>query len=173
MTAAQKREAARRQDPKPASLSIKSGLSPSRKGVSRKTSSLFVRMGELVGKRMSSQADVLTVVLSGLPAKGVYRFADAYGIDPSIVAPSSTLRRRATKDEALTVDESERLMRIVRVTSLAESLYEDDDRAKQWLATAAAFVPGREPISPLELAATESGARIVEEVIQRVAHGMP
>ena len=133
---------------------------------------MYVRMGELVGQTIRSETDVLGVVRKGLPASAVFGFAREFTLDPELVAPSSTLRRRAGKNEALTVEESERLMRIARVTSLAEALYNDEERAKRWLGKPGAFVPGEPAISPLALAATEAGARIVESVIQRVAYGM-
>jgi putative toxin-antitoxin system antitoxin component (TIGR02293 family) len=133
---------------------------------------MYVRMGELVGQTIHSETDVLGVVRKGLPASAVFGFAREFTLDPELVAPASTLRRRAGKNEALTVEESERMMRIARVTSLAEALYDDEVRAKQWLGKPGAFVPGEAPISPLALAATEAGARIVESVIQRVAYGM-
>lgn len=133
---------------------------------------MYARMGELVGQRIRSETDVLGVVRKGLPASAVFEFTREFTLDPALVAASSTLRRRASKNEALTVEESERLMRIARVTSLAEALYDDETRAKRWLEKPGAFVPGEPPISPLALAATEAGARIVESVIQRVAYGM-
>lgn len=133
---------------------------------------MYARMGELVGQTIRSETDVLGVVRKGLPASAVFGFAREFTLDPELVAPSSTLRRRAGKNEALTVEESERLMRIARVTSLAEALYNDEERAKRWLGKPGAFVPGEPAISPLALAATEAGARIVESVIQRVAYGM-
>lgn len=133
---------------------------------------MYARMGELVGERIRSETDVLGIVRKGLPAAAVFGFAREFTLDPALVAASSTLRRRASKNEALTVEESERLMRIARVTSLAEALYDDEARAKRWLEKPGAFVPGEPPITPLALAATEAGARIVESVIQRVAYGM-
>jgi len=143
---------------------------PSKARASRPT--VYVRMGELVGQTIRSETDVLGVVRKGLPASAVFSFAREFTLDPELVAPASTLRRRAGKNEALTVEESERLMRIARVTSLAEALYDDEVLAKRWLSKPGAFVPGAAPISPLALAATEAGARIVESVIQRVAYGM-
>lgn len=139
-------------------------------GAARPT--MYARMGELVGQRICSETDVLGIVRKGLPASAVFGFAREFMLDPALVAASSTLRRRASKNEALTVEESERLMRIARVTALAEALYDDEARAKRWLEKPGVFVPGEPPIAPLALAATEAGARIVEAVIQRVAYGM-
>ncbi|MBI2396205.1 MAG: DUF2384 domain-containing protein [Xanthomonadales bacterium] len=64
-------------------------------------------------------------------------------------------------------------MRLARISSRAEGLFGDPARARAWLLTPKVLVAGEPPISPLALAATESGARIVESTLLRVEHGMP
>lgn len=132
----------------------------------------YQRMGQLIGRKIESEADVLALVRKGLTAKSAMGFAERRVVDPKLIAPESTLRRRVENNQLLTVDESERMMRLARITSLAEALYGDEAKAKAWLGTAARFVSDADPISPLELSVTESGARIVESIILRVEHGM-
>ena len=132
----------------------------------------YLRMGELVGEKIESESDVLALVRKGLPARSVLGFPDRRVLDLKLIAPESTLRRRVENRQSLTVDESERMMRLARITSLAEGLFGDEARAKAWLSKSEQFVPGDARVSPLELATTESGARIVEAIILRVEHGM-
>ncbi len=132
----------------------------------------YLRMGQLVGQKIESESDVLALVLKGLPARSVLGFPDKRVLDLKLIAPESTLRRRVENNQSLTVDESERVMRFARITSLAEGLFGSEARAKTWLSTPGRFVTGTDPLSPLELATTESGARIVESIILRVEHGM-
>lgn len=132
----------------------------------------YLRMGQLVGQKIESESDVLALVRKGLPARSVLGFPDKRVLDLKLIAPESTLRRRIENNQSLTVDESERVMRFARITSLAEGLFGSEARAKTWLSTPGRFVTGTDPLSPLELATTESGARIVESIILRVEHGM-
>ena len=58
------------------------------------------------------------------------------------------------------------------MASLAENLFGDAKRAHQWLRTAATYLPDADPISPINLAATDAGARLVESVLLKVEHGL-
>jgi putative toxin-antitoxin system antitoxin component (TIGR02293 family) len=135
--------------------------------------STYARMGQLVGQKIESESDVLALVRKGLPARSVLGFPDKRVLDLKLIAPESTLRRRVENNQSLTIDESERMMRLARITSLSEGLFGDEAMAKAWLSKPGRFVAGSDPISPLELATTESGARIIESVLLRVEHGMP
>ena len=54
----------------------------------------YVRMGQLVGRKIESEADVLALVRKGLPARAALGFAEKRVVDPKLIAPESTLRRR-------------------------------------------------------------------------------
>jgi len=138
-----------------------------------KLASTYLRMGQLIGRKIESEADVLALVRKGLPARAAVGFAEKRVVDLKLIAPESTLRRRVYHNQLLTVDESERMMRLARITSLAESLFGDEATASNWLVTPRSLLPEEKSISPLALAITESGARIVESVLLRVEHGMP
>lgn len=133
----------------------------------------YLRMGQMVGRKIESEADVLLAVRKGLSARAAVGFAEGRSVDLKLIAPDSTLRRRVENNQLLTVDESERMMRLARISSRAEGLFGDPARARAWLLTPKVLVAGEPPISPLALAATESGARIVESTLLRVEHGMP
>ena len=115
-----------------------------------------------------------SVVLDGLPASVVKRIGTFLGIRPtkvgSIVKISEkTLDRRLKSGRRLKPDESERMVRLMRVISLAVSALESEDNARQWLQRPLRELKGQ---TPLQLAATEPGSREVERVLGRIEHGI-
>jgi putative toxin-antitoxin system antitoxin component (TIGR02293 family) len=86
-----------------------------------------------------------------------------------IVAPRRTLARRKEKNERLTVAESDRVLRMKRVVLEAERVFGEPARAHRWLRKPSRALNGA---VPLELLETEEGARIVENEIGIIDHGM-
>lgn len=86
----------------------------------------------------------------------------------SFIVPRRTLVHRKSRREALTHDESDRAVRIARITSLAEEVFGDDAKAGRWLRKAKVRFEGR---SPLEMLRTETGARLVEEMLLQLDYG--
>ena len=97
---------------------------------------------------------------TGLPME---RLAISIGISPR------TLTRRK-RENKLTPSESDRLVSISRLLAQAIELFEGDkEKAFRW------FVQSNRALgklSPLEMAATETGAREVENLIGRLEHGV-
>jgi putative toxin-antitoxin system antitoxin component (TIGR02293 family) len=86
----------------------------------------------------------------------------------SVIIPARTLQHRRSRNERLTIEESDRVIRALRVLSAAEGVYESRERALQWLRRANARLDGRTPISLLK---TDTGARIVEELLGQIDEG--
>jgi putative toxin-antitoxin system antitoxin component (TIGR02293 family) len=86
----------------------------------------------------------------------------------SFIIPRRTLLHRKTRRESLTHDESDRAVRIARITSLAEEVFGDDAKASRWLRKAKSRFEGR---SPLEMLRSEAGARLVEEMLLQLDYG--
>jgi putative toxin-antitoxin system antitoxin component (TIGR02293 family) len=87
----------------------------------------------------------------------------------SLVIPRRTLAHRKAKKERLSVDESDRAVRIARVTSLAEEILGDSEKAFRWLRKPKMRFNGRSPMSML---LTESGTRLVEDLLYGFYYGM-
>jgi putative toxin-antitoxin system antitoxin component (TIGR02293 family) len=87
----------------------------------------------------------------------------------ALVVPRRTLTHRRARQEALSRDESDRAVRLARTTALAEQVFGESDRSWRWLRAPKRQFRGR---SPLQLLATEAGARLVEELLHRVDEGM-
>jgi putative toxin-antitoxin system antitoxin component (TIGR02293 family) len=103
-------------------------------------------------------ASVKSLSNNGLSDDEVYRY----------IVPRRTLVHRKNRHELLTHDESDRAVRIARITSLAEEVFGDDTKASRWLRKAKARFEGR---PPLELLRTEAGARLVEEMLLQLDYG--
>lgn len=89
-------------------------------------------------------------------------------VDAAII-PLRTLQHRRSRREKLTVEESDRVLRVIRVISLAESVYDSRERALAWLRASNPRLTGRAPLSLLN---TDTGARIVEEMLVQIDEGM-
>ena len=68
----------------------------------------------------------------------------------------------------MTIEESDRVLRVIRALSLAGSVYGSRDRGLGWLRRP----HPREGRAPLSLLRTETGSRIVEELLIQIDEGM-
>ncbi len=97
---------------------------------------------------------------TGLPLE---RLAISIGVSPR------TLSRRK-KEKKLTAAESDRLVSVSRLLTQAVELFEGDkEKAFRWFVQANRGLGG---LTPLEMAATETGTREVENLIGRLEHGV-
>ena len=87
----------------------------------------------------------------------------------AIIIPLRTLQHRRSRREKLTVEESDRVLRVIRILSLAECVYGSREQALAWLRKPHARLNGRAPLSLLN---TDIGSRIVEELLVQVDEGM-
>jgi putative toxin-antitoxin system antitoxin component (TIGR02293 family) len=79
-----------------------------------------------------------------------------------------TLVRRK-KESRLQASESDRLFRLARVAALAVDVLEGEEKARRWLHKPNRALGGAVPLS---LLSTDIGARQVEELLQRIDHGL-
>jgi putative toxin-antitoxin system antitoxin component (TIGR02293 family) len=84
------------------------------------------------------------------------------------VIPQRTRRHRAETNQRLTVDESDRAVRRARVQTLAEEALGDNDKANLWLRRPLTELRGK---SPLVIARTEAGARVIETILGKIVWG--
>lgn len=87
--------------------------------------------------------------------------------DLMMVSPRTLDRRK--KEDSLPPDESERGYRIARLTDRAYQVFEDPDKVARWFSEPN-YVLGNK--KPLDLAKTEPGARLVEQLLGRIEHGI-
>ncbi|WP_292163865.1 antitoxin Xre/MbcA/ParS toxin-binding domain-containing protein [Mesorhizobium sp.] len=125
----------------------------------------------VLGAIVRSQADLALAVRNRLPLATLKGLTLAGLSDQEIekfVIPQRTRRHRAEKHQPLTIDESDRAVRLLRVQSLAEDTFGDNDKANRWLRRPLTELGGE---TPLEVAQTEAGARVIETILGKVAWG--
>ncbi|MGD0631314.1 MAG: antitoxin Xre/MbcA/ParS toxin-binding domain-containing protein [Terracidiphilus sp.] len=119
----------------------------------------------------ATEAAVLEIVEGQLDPSIVQRLSDM-GLSRdevhAVIIPARTLQHRRSRNERLTIEESDRAIRAIRVFSAAEGVYESRERALQWLRRPHPRLSGRTPISLLK---TDTGARIVEELLGQIDEG--
>ncbi|WP_346294957.1 DUF2384 domain-containing protein [Rhodopseudomonas sp. P1] len=124
----------------------------------------------VLGATVRSQADLAMVVRNRLPLAALQGLSRAGLSDQEIerfVIPQRTRRHRAERNQPLTIDESDRAVRLLRIQSLAEDTF-DVDKASLWLRRPLAELNGE---TPLTVAQTEAGARLIEMVLGKIAWG--
>ena len=82
-----------------------------------------------------------------------------------IVSPATYKRNRILSPAA-----SERAERLARITALAQQALGDADEAREWLTTPHALLSYR---TPIETAATDLGARLVERILHNIEYALP
>lgn len=116
--------------------------------------------------------DLIELVRQGLPiqavdalvARGYLTLAEL----DHIVMPRKTLYHRR-KLGRLTAGQSDRLLRVARSLALAEETFANRDKAHAWLRRPTRPLAGERPLDLLD---TEEGARVVEQLLGRIAHGI-
>lgn len=86
----------------------------------------------------------------------------------SFIIPARTWRHRQIKKEPLTVEESDRAVRLARLQASAEDVFGDAEKANSWLREHLNVLGDK---TPLEVAQTESGARLIEQVLAKIDWG--
>ncbi len=130
--------------------------------------------GEKIFKRaLAEQHDMQKVVRKGLPFAALETFVSTMGIPMAEVievlgVAARTLARRKDR-RILTPAESDRLYRLARVACMAIQVLGSPEKAKHWLERSNRALGGETPLSCLD---TDIGARQVEAVLGRIAHGV-
>ena len=129
--------------------------------------------GESVTGPLHNERDLVRLVRRGVPTQAVDHFLTAArlpfnALDPQILN-RRTFRRRQKSAQPLDQAESDRLLRVVGVVAAAEEVFGDSDKAHIWLHRANRVLDGE---TPLAMADTDQGARAVEALLGRIAHGI-
>jgi len=141
---------------------------------SESTLSADLGLSKLLGKQVTSSMQLVNFIERGFSFHTLERFhretglpmerlATAIGISPR------TLSRRK-KEKKLSSSESDRLVSISRLFASTVELFEGNkEKGYQWFLNQNRALGN---LSPLEMAATETGSREVENLIGRLEHGV-
>jgi len=127
----------------------------------------------LVAKN-TPQKDLIQHIKNGLAFSALESLSSATGqtiseLAPHVGIPLRTLARRKSAGK-LSMEESERVVRLARLYEKAAELFAGDAAgARQWMSLPKKALGGD---TPLQYAGTEIGAREVENLIGRLEHGV-
>lgn len=128
--------------------------------------------GKLGIPRIRSDHDLAAHVEKRLPAttiqslvRGGLSDAEVY----QLIVPRRTLAHRMARHQSLSREESDKAVRVARLTAMAEQVFGEPDRAWRWLRKPKGRFDGK---SPLGMLATEAGARLVEDTIAQIDDGI-
>jgi putative toxin-antitoxin system antitoxin component (TIGR02293 family) len=134
---------------------------------------VFRKLGgrNVLRERVTSEADLARLVHSRIPLRALI-YVKRGGFSEQeigrLIIPERTQRHRKAKRQPLTVAESDRVVRLMRIQALAEDVFGDAEKANRWLRENLTILDGK---PPLEVARTESGARVVEQILAKIDWG--
>ena len=134
---------------------------------------LYSLMGGKLGvPRIRSDEDLASLVQKQLPATAVRALVRGGLSDAEVyqlIVPRRTLAHRMAKHQPLSKEESDKAVRVARITAMAEQVFGEPERAWRWLRKPKQRFDRK---TPLEMLATDAGARLVEEMIVQIDYGM-
>lgn len=120
---------------------------------------------------VNSEVEMLDVLNAGLPVATLKVMEERGIVDDAemktFIAPRTLARRKST--ERLSPEESDIVARLARIHDFALEVFGNHEKARKWLRTPNRALKGHRP---LELLRTDYGARIVESILGRIAHGI-
>src|SRR5438477_12038964 len=127
----------------------------------------------VLGVKPRSALDWIGMIREGIPAAAVESILNVVGLSQSELAralgiPERTLARRK-REGVLNSEESSKLLRLARVVSRAQEVFDDRRVAVDWLKAPNAALRGHAPLSLLD---TDIGAESVLDTLGRVEHGV-
>ncbi|WP_022684310.1 type II toxin-antitoxin system Xre/ParS family antitoxin [Sphingobium bisphenolivorans] len=129
--------------------------------------------GEPVIGPLHNERDLIRLIRRGVPTQAVDHFLTTSGISFNALDPKvlnlRTFNRRKKNAQPLELDESDRLLRIVSIVAAADETFGNHDKAQTWLSRSNRQLDGE---TPLAMADTDQGARAVEALLGRIAHGI-
>ncbi|MCS0115849.1 DUF2384 domain-containing protein [Vibrio parahaemolyticus] len=83
--------------------------------------------------------------------------------------PVSTIKRRLKNDERFNTQESDAIYRLAMLLKLATELFDDEERALEWMKENVYGLGGKRP---LDMVSTTVDFEIVKDLIGRLEHGV-
>lgn len=127
----------------------------------------------VLGKVILSGSDFVNLIHKGLPVNTATHVLDKGILSKKefnwLVTSDRTFARRL-KEKKLSAEESDRLARFMRIRAFAAEVLGGEEEADAWLRENNVMLHG---LPPLEFLDTDSGSQIVENLLGRLAHGIP
>lgn len=139
----------------------------------------------ILGQKVSNEQDLIKIVRFGLPQAALEALSEEFELSTDLVVATLSLQTpdsihhmkqiqanassAADEQVRLSVDESDRLLRLARVAATAVDVLGDRREVSAWSQT-----PNRAlgDVTPLSQMDTDVGARQVERILGRIEHGV-
>jgi putative toxin-antitoxin system antitoxin component (TIGR02293 family) len=125
-----------------------------------------------LGTEASSEQKIVRLVENGLPTTVINHLIER-GLTRAevfdIIIPLRTWKHRKTRRQPLSTEESERAIRAAKILARAQAVLGDEESALDWLRTPKRRFEGR---SPIQMLSTESGGRLIEQMLIQIDQGM-
>jgi putative toxin-antitoxin system antitoxin component (TIGR02293 family) len=144
--------------------------------------SAFARVMDLLGGHKvvkaapASRAEVHELIQSGLPTRavvalvsGALLLSSAQVLDAIGISVRTYQRLKVERDGALSREQSDRAWRLSELLVKATELLGSREEAERWFDTPA---PALDRKKPIELMTSSVGARLVEQLLGRIEHGV-
>lgn len=108
----------------------------------------------------------------GLPLSSVdilRREGLTFGEVHGLVVPARTLKHRKDKKQPLSLEETDRTLRVFKVIALADRVFGNHEKALCWLRCGNQRLEGR---TPLEMLRTEVGGDLVRQLLYQIDEGI-
>ncbi|HUP01492.1 MAG TPA: antitoxin Xre/MbcA/ParS toxin-binding domain-containing protein [Gemmatimonadota bacterium] len=130
-----------------------------------------IRGAEVLGTRAASEIEYLQLVEKGLPPAAIERLQKAASLSEAEmdeIIPRRTRNRQRLRAR-LSREQSDRIARAADIYVLAYEVFGDREKANGWMGDPNPALQGE---TPLSLLGTAMGAKLVEDVLLRIAHGV-
>ena len=134
--------------------------------------STTLNLNDYLGVSAQSLLDLAGIVEHGLPLESVGRLKEkglSFSEVSEVVISPRTLKHRKARGERLSNEETDRVVRVARIISLAEQVFGDHGKALAWLRSPDDRLHNRTPLSLLH---TESGGRVIENMLWQIDEGV-
>ncbi|MEM5426739.1 type II RES/Xre toxin-antitoxin system antitoxin [Paraburkholderia ferrariae] len=130
----------------------------------------FSLLGGLLQAPIRSDRDLAALATQRIGVEVLDRLGE-HGLKAEellFIIPRRTLSHRRQNGERLSTDESDKAIRLARIVAQAETVFGSPGKAMNWLRASKERFAGK---TPLEMTATEHGARLVEDTLVQFDEG--
>lgn len=134
--------------------------------------STTTEIDEYIGVSPRSDYHLAEIVERGLPTETIAHLREkglSFSEVSEIVISPRTLKHRKARGEQLSTEETDRMVRVARIVTLAGRVFGDHEKGLAWLRFPDDRLNGRSPLSMLH---TESGGRLVEDMLWQIDEGV-
>jgi putative toxin-antitoxin system antitoxin component (TIGR02293 family) len=129
-------------------------------------------ISDLIGITPKSTFHLAEIVEAGLPIDNLLLLRErglTFSEVSEIVISPRTLKHRKARGERLSKEETERVVRVARIVTMANTVFANLDKALLWMRSPDNRLNDRSPMSMLQ---TEAGARVVEDMLWQIDEGV-